>query len=124
MNSRNYTKFISRILVAAVIFIAGLFQSCTDRGNTYLTDHAESVSRYYYIDTLDIHGVKHEFIYSAYKYNSGGLAMSHSPECWCLKEKVHDKVDSRKIDEEYVKKKFIDWLFQEDNSQRIDIWTH
>lgn len=130
MNKKNLTRFISRIFIVVTIFIAGLFQSCDTTGETYIVDNKETTTKYYYIDTLNIHGVKHEFIYSVYYYNSGGLGICHSPECWCLKEKNHDdikpndKIGSEKVDEEYVKKKFIDWLFQEDNSQRIDIYAH
>jgi hypothetical protein len=39
------------------------------------------------IDTLTIHGHKHEFIRDA-GYRRGGIC--HSPECWCYQEQCLD----------------------------------
>jgi hypothetical protein len=39
------------------------------------------------IDTLTIHGYKHEFIHD-YGYGRSGIC--HSPECWCYQEKCPD----------------------------------
>lgn len=36
-----------------------------------------------YIDTVTIHGLKHEFLFNTGRDVCG---IAHSPECWCLKK--------------------------------------
>ncbi len=40
------------------------------------------------IDTLEIHGAKHEVIFWYHAYKGG---MMHSPECWCKKDSIQWK---------------------------------
>lgn len=49
-----------------------------------------SDNRIYHFDTVTIRGNKHELITT---YINKGGAMTHSPECWCLKDTTDVSTD-------------------------------
>ena len=66
-------KFILFLLVAFTCI------ACEPRKEQAYSKHSGTMD----IDTVTIHGLKHEFIYSYGRRESG---ITHSPECWCLKK--------------------------------------
>ena len=70
-------KFILFLLVAFTCI------ACEPRKEQAYSKHSGTMD----IDTVTIHGIKHEFIYNYGKRESG---ITHSPECWCLKKWILD----------------------------------
>ena len=68
-----------KVLLFSCMFL--LLSSCNfDAG-----EFGDSNYNFYRIDTLDIHGIQHEFIISDRSSMYNGFI--HSPECWCLTKK-------------------------------------
>ncbi len=66
---------MKKILIA--ILTTTILSGCSQRSKT-----AEATNSYknIEIDTIFIHGKKHEVLFWYYSYKGG---MMHSPECWC-----------------------------------------
>lgn len=65
----------------SVIIVMTLLTSCEN--NCQKAESNNNIGRDIEIDTLYIHGNKHEVLFW-FSNSKGG--MMHSPECWCLKE--------------------------------------
>lgn len=68
-----------KVLLFSCVFL--ILSSC--RYEAY--ELRDSNDNHYMIDTLDIHGIQHEFIVSYMNSLYNGFV--HSPECWCLTKK-------------------------------------
>ena len=71
-----------KVLLFSCVFL--ILCSCTNNAVEF-RGHNGTIYR---IDTLTIHGNRHEFIVSDYRRRFNGFI--HSPECWCLNKEVNE----------------------------------
>jgi hypothetical protein len=74
---------MKKITILSLVILLG-FTSCKKYSDVPETSGGYDTP--VYIDTLTIHGVKHEFL--RHRWDAGRV-ICHSPECWCLKKESY-----------------------------------
>lgn len=75
-------QIILTIAILAMTILAGCDSDKVQRVKT------ANETKLIEIDTLDIHGTKHEVVFWYWNYKGG---MMHSPECWCKTDSIQWK---------------------------------